>query len=105
MKKRTLIVPLESLLYLDDQCHLQRGGHHTSEKGIERLKKVMQREYNKNGYQILEYGFGGAIGDPKNSYEEGRWTYWTIEQMKEMLDSQNLPYKDGEEIEVINVNI
>lgn len=105
MKKRTLLVPLESLLYLEDQCHLQRGGHHTTEKTIERLTREMEKPHNKNGYMLFDGSFGGAVGDPKNSYEEGRWTSWSIDTVKEMLDKQGLPYQDGEDIDVINVNI
>lgn len=103
MKKRAIRIPLESKLYLLDQSALQRGGHHISERTIEREKRNMERSINQNGFEVFDGSFGGAIGDPKNSYEEGRWTNWSIDDMKKMLDEQNLPYTDIEPIDVIDV--
>lgn len=103
MRKRAIKMPLESRLYLEDQLHLQRGGHHTSEKTIAYITRLAERPYNKNGFVIMDGDLGGAIGNPLNSYEEGRWTSWTIEDMKRMLDEQGLPYFDEEPIDVIDV--
>lgn len=106
MKKQTLNsirVPLESWIYLQDQQALQRGGRHLTENHLEHLKNEMRKPYNKNGRQLMDGDLGGAIGEPKNSYEEGRWTSWSIEKMKQMLDEQNLPYIDAEMVEVINL--
>ena len=103
MRKRAIRIPLESRLYLEDQLHLQRGGHHSSERIIDHIIKESQKPYNQNGFVIMDGDLGGAIGDPLNSYEEGRWTSWTIEDMKRMLDEQGLPYFDEEPIDVIDV--
>lgn len=105
MKAKTIRVPLESWIYLKEQCRNQRCGDHLSERMIEHLKKEMQKEYNRNGHLLMDKDLGGAIGDPTNSYEEGRWTSWSVEQMKKMLDEKGLPYEDGEEVEYINVAI
>lgn len=103
MKRRTLRVPLESWIYLANEGCRQRTGHEHTQKFIERLTREYENRYKEKGKEIIDKDFGGAIGDPKNSYEEGRWTAWTIEDIKAMLDKQGLPYKDGEEIEEINV--
>lgn len=102
-KERTLILPLESVLYLSEECRHQRIGDHLSDKAKEMIKKNFLK--HKDNYLVYDGSFGGAIGDPKNSYEEGRWTSWKIEDMKRMLDKQGLPYKDGEEIETIGIGI
>ena len=103
MKKRSIRVPLESRLYLEDQLHLQRGGHHTGENTIKRLTLESQKDYNKNGFLLMDGSLGGAVGDPKNSYEEGRWTSWSIDTMKKMLDQAKLPWYDNEDIDCIEV--
>ena len=103
MKKRTLIVPLESVLYLSEECRRQRVGDHLSDKAKIMIEKNFLK--HKDGYQVFDGSFGGAVGDPKNSYEEGRWTSWSIDTVKEMLDKQGLPYQDGEDIDTIDVNI
>lgn len=103
MKKKTIRVPLESLLYLKDISRFQRTGTHLSEKSIAFYTKEMQRDINKNGHELMDGSFGGAIGKPENSYEEHRWTYWGVDEMKRMLDEKGLPYEEGEEVDVINV--
>lgn len=101
MKKNTIRVPLESRLYLEDLLHLQRGGKHTSPKTIERL--TYQAERDNNVFILTSGNLGGAIGDPKNSYEEGRWTSWDLDTMKELLDKAGLPYEDGDPIDEISI--
>ena len=101
MKKKSIVIPLESRLYLEDQLHLQRGGKHTSPITIERL--TFQAERDNNKFILTSGDLGGAIGDPKNSYEEGRWTSWSVDEMKEMLDKAGLPYKDGDPVEEISI--
>lgn len=103
MKKKTIRVPLESWLYLQDICRYQRGGTHLSEKSIAHFTKEMQRDINKNGHELMDGSLGGAIGKPENSYEEHRWTSWSLEEMKKMLDEKGLPYEEGEEVDVIDV--
>ena len=105
MKKKSIRVPLESWVYLQDQCKLQRCGDHISDKTKEHLKREMEKPYNQGGHQLTDGDLGGAIGNPLNSYEEGRWTSWSINEMKEMLKDQNLPYTDAEDVEEINIFI
>lgn len=104
MKSKSIRIPLESRLYLADQQTLQRGGHHISKSTIERITNESKRTYNKNGFVVMNGDFGGAVGKPENSYEEGRWTSWTIETMKEMLDKVKLPWYDNEDIECMDVH-
>ena len=98
MKKKSIRVPLESWLYLQNECKKQRCGGEISTRFIEMLTKEYNR-YDKNGHVLVDGDLGGAIGNPENSYEEGRWTSWSIEQMKKMLDEKALPYQDGEEVD------
>lgn len=103
-KSNAIIVPLESYLYLQNMCSEQRVGHSLSERSIKSITENYERFDSENGGHILYDGdLGGAIGDPINSYEEGRWTSWKTTDMKEMLDTQDLPYKDIEPQEKILV--
>lgn len=104
MKKKTIRLPLESLIYLSNEGCRQRCGYEHSQKYIERLTREYENRYKEQGgKEIWDGCYGGAIGEPTNSYEDGRWTSWTIEQVKKMLDKQGLPYVDGGEIEIIDV--
>ena len=55
--------------------------------------------------QICDYDFGGAVGEPEKSWEEHRWTRWSCDDMKKMLEEAGLSWKDGEDIEHISVYI
>ncbi len=46
---------------------------------------------------------GGCKGDPENAWEEHRWTTWSVEDMKNILNEAGLLWKDGEEKEYISV--
>ena len=103
MKKRTIRVPFKSWMYLDNLGCSQRTGHEHSQKFIERIKREFDARWKEKGKEVIDKEMGGAIGEPENSYEDGRWTTWSIEEMKGMLDEAGLPYVDGEEVECINV--
>lgn len=105
MRKNTIRVPLDSLLYLKEVCRNQRIGDSLSEKSIERTTREYNRHWNENGYELMDGSLGGAVGVPENSYEEGRWTSWSVEEMKRMLDEKGLSYVDGEPVDVISVYI
>lgn len=105
MKARTIRVPLESYMFLQEECRRQRCGNEHSQEFKERLIREFENHYSEKGKLIMDGSFGGAVGDPKNSYEEGRWTEWNVDDMKKILDEHSLPYEDGEEIDYINVAI
>lgn len=105
MKKRAIKVPLDSWLYLREIQKKQRVGKHLSEKQKEILTKEMEKPYNKEGHIIFDKGMGGAIGKPENSYEEHRWTDWSIDQMISMLDEAGLSYREVEPIDCIEVGL
>ena len=94
--RNTIKVPLESLLYLQEVCRNQRCGDHLSERTIERITRDYENHYKDTWRTLEDDCLGGAYGDPKNSWEEGRWTDWSVEDMKALLDKKGLPYKDGE---------
>ena len=104
-KTDTILLPLESYLYLQDKSYFERCGKYGSEKRIERLKKNF-KEFSYNGYkQLCDGDLGGCIGNYENAFEERRWTSWSCEDMKRFLNEANLPYKEGKETEVIEVSL
>lgn len=101
-RAKTIALPFESWFYLQTECHNQR-----SESGKplneERFRRMFDA-HSHNGVKLLKSGaLGGCVGDPKNAWEEGRWTDWTLKDMKIMLDAAGLPWSEGEEVEYINV--
>lgn len=92
IKEKAIRLNLESYLYLQNEGHRQRIGNDYSDAAIERLKKNYYRY--KNGIVIGNGWLGGAIGNPENSYEEGRWIDWSVEDMKKMLDEKGLKYEE-----------
>ena len=103
-KVKTLEVPYESLLYLREECHIQRI--ETVLPLSEKTKDKMKRNMPSNGLCIVYDGdFGGCNGDPKNAWKERRWTTWDVDTMIAMLDKVNLPYGKVSEAEQIAVYI
>ena len=102
-KTNTILIPLESYLFLQDRQSLERLGKHKSEKVIEKLKQNFTQFQHGGFYQVMDGDFGGCNGKPENAWEERRWTSWTCEDMKRLLDGAGLLYKDGETAEYINV--
>lgn len=101
----TILVPLESWMFLQCKGYQERCGKPHSEKGIERLRRNFQ-EYSYQGYkQLMNGDLGGCNGNPENAWEEHRWTSWSVDDMKRILDEAGLPWKDGEEAEYISVSI
>lgn len=104
-KSPTLLVPFESWMFLQRKGYQERSGKPHSEKGIERLRRNFQ-EHSYQGYkQLMNGDLGGCNGDPENAWEEHRWTSWSVDDMKKILDEAGLPWKDGEEAEYISVSI
>ena len=105
MKKSTILVPLESYLYLQQKCHEERSetGRPLSEQTIERLKRSFNSLSYNGYYRLMDGDLGGCNGSPKNAYEERRWTSWSCEDMKRILSEAGLPCKDGEATETISL--
>ena len=100
-KSPTILVPLESFLFLQDKVSVERLGKHHSEKKIERLTNNFE-EFSYEGYkQLMNGDLGGCNGKPEKAWEERRWTSWSTEDMKRILNEAGLPWKDGEEQEYI----
>ena len=100
----SIFVPWESWCYLEEMSYFQRCGKHHTEKHWERFKRAFDQFAFYDGMkQICDYDFGGASGKPERSYEEGRWTRWSCEDMKKFLDEAGLPWKQGESEERISV--
>lgn len=104
-KVNTILLPLESFLYLQEKGYNERCGKYRTEKQIERLKRNFE-SFAYNGYKRLCDGdLGGCVGNYENAYEERRWTSWSCEDMKRFLNEANLPYKEGKETEIIEVSL
>lgn len=101
-KAKTIAVPFESWFYLQTESHNQRSesGKPLDKERFKRMFDNHVKALGRNGTKLLKPGdLGGCIGDPHHAYEEGRWTSWTLEQMKAMLDAAGLPWEDGEVVE------
>ena len=106
MLERTLnaiLLPWESWMYLENKSFQERCGKHHTDLQIERMKRNFDNFAWHDGMkQIHDYDFGGAVGKPENSWEEHRWTQWSCEDMKKMLDEAKLPWKESERVKVIS---
>lgn len=102
--EKTIAVSFESWFFLKEEQYRQR-----SEIGGRSLnRKIWEAWFNRDaihsgpmmGLKLLRDGdFGGCKGSPINAFEEHRWTSWTLDEMKEMLDKAGLSWKEGQEIE------
>lgn len=95
MNKKSLKVNLESYLYLQEQCKLQRLGEKLTDNQIKRLTKNYYSNY-LNGINLTDGQLGGA--------KDNKWTSWTIEDMKDLLEKANLKYEYSE-VDEINVKL
>ena len=98
MKKVKVIkLPIESFFYLRNEEARQRCGQVLSERTIQSLRKNFIGCYGEKGSRTCYVGDLGYL-------KEGRWIFWTIEEMQKILDEQNLPYK-VEEIEDTRIQV
>ena len=102
MKANTILVPLESYLYLQEKQHTERSASY-KQFDDDRVKRAFYKHSYNGFYQLYDNDLGGCIGEPFRAFEEGRWTSWSCEDMKQILDNAGLPYKDGEQEEIINL--
>lgn len=100
-KANTILVTWESYLYLQEKEYLERWGKRRNEKQIQRLRNNFD-SFAYNGYkQLMDGDLGGCNGHWENAWEERRWTSWSCEDMKRILNEAGLPYKDGKPTEYI----
>lgn len=102
-KENTILIPWESYLYLQNKQYEERMGKPKPESAIKRLELNFENCSHNGLYRIGDGALGGCIGTPENAWEEKRWTSWSCEDMKQILDSAGLPYKDGGEREYISI--
>ena len=102
MIAKSILVPLESYIYLNNKRHEERS---TSGKPLNEERLVVN--FNRNAYggykRLMDGDYGGCVGKPENGYKEGRWTSWSCDDMKRILDKAGLPYKNGEDVEYIQL--
>lgn len=104
-RSATILVPFESWMFLQKKGHEERGGKPYSDRAIERLTRSFQDNSYQGYKQLMNGDLGGCKGNPENAWEERRWTSWSVDDMKKILDEAGLPWKDGEEAEYIAVSI
>lgn len=100
-KSPTILVPLESFLYLQEKSYIERCGKHHTEKMKQRLIRNFETFSHSEKKQLMNGDLGGCNGDPENTFEEGRWTSWSVDDMAEILDGAGLPFERGESVEYI----
>ena len=103
-KVNTILLPLESYLWLHNECFKQRNERlmdGISDSQRERLTRNWQQHQYNGYYHAYDGSFGGCKGNPLHGWEEGRWTSWSCAEMARMLDKQGLPYKMGDPTDVI----
>lgn len=95
-QKETILLPLDSYLFLQVLGYSQRsGGKKLSEAFVGRLT----RSWNSCQYKGYKKLFDGGLGGK----EDNRYTSWSVKKMAQILDEHGLPYKFGEKEEVIEV--
>lgn len=103
-KANSILVPWESWWFLEEKSFYERFGKPHSEYSKEKLRRNFNQFADSDGFkQLKDYDLGGAVGEPKNSWKEHRWTSWSCNDMKEMLDEVGLPWKDGGSVNYISV--
>lgn len=99
MKERTsqtLLIGKEAWAFLKNECRKQRGLNPISDSIKD---KMWSRRRKVNGKaQIMDDSFGGGDG----TYT-GKWTSWSLEDMKGMLDKEGYEYEIGEPVKYINL--
>lgn len=105
-KRRQIKVTWEGWMCLQNEMHKQRSetGKPLSEKAIERMKNAFDDYKNPDGTKnVAEGQFGGCVGSPINAWEEGRWTSWSVEDMKRILEENGFEWEDAEDQEYISL--
>lgn len=97
VKRKTIGLSKEAFMYLQDRCRYERCGDHLSEKFKERLEKSFDQFAYKGYKEYYDGDLGGAVN--------GRWTSWSCDQVKKMLDESGLDYIEGEEKESIEIGL
>lgn len=101
-KKQSIRIPFESYFFLASEQHKQRCEKEYRPLNREFIEKRFIRD-NPNGYLATNGSFGGCNGSPVRAWEERRWTSWSIETLKQMLDDVGLPWEDGPIVEEISL--
>ena len=98
MVVKAIGLSFEAYMFLQEECHRQRSetGKPLSARAIEGLINTFDNFKNKDGLKLYSDGdLGGCNGDPLHAWEERRWTSWSVEDVKKMLDKKGLYYKEG----------
>lgn len=100
---KTLWIGKKAYMYLDDESRRQRGCKVFSKEAKDNLWKHLstcESRFKNGRVQIDDKTFGGGDG----TYY-GKWWSWNVQTLKEMLDKAGFKYKEGKDIEFIEVKI
>ena len=90
-----ILLPWESYSYLRQKMCYDRLGKFRTESQMERLKLDFEKCSNDGFKKIMDGDMGGS--------NKGKWTSWSCDDMKVILDEVNLTYLDGGKAEVIKL--
>lgn len=99
----TIWVPRESWMFLQARMQQERMGVELSVNARKRLNQSFTDFSHEGKKQLKDGDLGGCIGSLENAWEEGRWTSWSCEDMKKILDAAELPWEPGETIEYFEI--
>ena len=97
---KTLWVGKGAYFFLNGESRKQRGCKPLTEDQKSKIWERIKNSYRyKNGMvRIDDNSFGGGDG----TYY-GKWTSWSIDTISKMLDDKGYKYRNGKQIEYINV--
>ncbi len=93
---QTLLIGKAAWAFLKNEQRKQRGLDALASTVEDRLWKNLRKVDGKK--QIMDGSYGGGDG----SYT-GRWTEWSVDEMKAMLDAAGLEYEIGQPVQYISI--
>ena len=96
VKSKSIFIGKEAHFFLDEESRKQRGCKCLSKEAKE---KQWMRIPKVDGLRnVIDDTYGGGDG----TYH-GKWTSWSVEDIKRMLNEAGLSYVEGPEVEYIDI--
>lgn len=95
---KSIFIGKEAHFYLDRESRKQRGCKPITGEAEERIWNRIPKVDGLR--QVTDDSYGGGDG----TYY-GRWTRWSVEDVKKMLDEAGFSYAEGPEVEYISISI
>ena len=101
MKSETIYVTKEAYIALSEKSRIQRGCKPLTLEQYEKRFKKMPACRIKNGLIRLD---DNSMGGGDGTYN-GKWTTWSVDDLKKMLSEMGHTWERGEDIEYMLVNL